>query len=37
MQVQSCGLATMGSGGLDLDAGGLDLGSYTALLLTIKQ
>ena len=29
VQVQSCGLATMGSGSLDLDARGLDLGSYT--------
>ena len=34
MQVWSCCLATMGSGGLDLDARGLDLGSYTSLLLT---
>ena len=29
VQVWSCGLAIMGSGGLDLDARGLDLGSYT--------
>ena len=29
MQVRSCSLATMVSGGLDLDARGLDLGSYT--------
>ena len=29
MQVRSCGLATVCSGALDLDAGGLDLGSYT--------
>ena len=29
VQVQSCGLATMCSGSLDLDARGLDLGSYT--------
>ena len=28
VQVWSCGLATMCSGGLDLDARGLDLGSY---------
>ena len=34
MQVWSCSLATTCSGGLDLDAGGLDLGSYTSLLLT---
>ena len=27
-------LATTGSGSLDLDSGGLDLGPYTSLLLT---
>ena len=34
VQVWSCSLATMCSGSLDLDARGLDLGSYTSLLLT---
>ena len=34
VQVWSCSLATTGSGSLDLDSGGLDLGPYTSLLLT---
>ena len=34
VQVQSCSLATVGSGGLDLDSRGLDLGPYTSLILT---
>ena len=29
VQIWSCSLATVGSGSLDLDSGGLDLGSYT--------
>ena len=37
VQLWCCGLATVGSGGLDLDSTGLDLGPYTSLLLTKKE